>query len=186
MKLNLVPRILPRLWSWEQSSPYAQDQHKRRSPKKAWDCNKHGGHKCHEGISRTPYTGSHQYKTTSRRPQYVYTKSCPVGDISGGFTYIDQDPAKSFIHVIFFLRIRKKTFKDSGIINRKKVSGRPRSVTTEENADLIEELICSQEEAAHTNLVPCKIAKKTGISRSSIRRMIKRRKFRQFKRVKTP
>ena len=79
-----------------------------------------------------------------------------------------------------------KRFKDSGTMNRKEGSGRPRSVTTEENTDLIEELICSQEEAPHTHLAPRKIAEQTGISRSSIRRMIKRRNFRQFKRVKTP
>ena len=35
------------------------------------------------------------------------------------------------------------------------------------------------------NLAPRKISEQTGISRSSIRRMIKRRNFRQFKRVKT-
>ena len=71
-------------------------------------------------------------------------------------------------------------------MNRKEGSGRPRSVTRKENTDLIEELICSQKEGLHTHLAPRKIAEQTGISRSSIRRMIKRRNFRQFKRVKTP
>ena len=79
-----------------------------------------------------------------------------------------------------------KRFKDSGTMNRKEGSGQPRSVTTEENTDLIEELICSQEEAPHTHQAPCKIAKQTGISRPSIRRIIKRRNFHQFKKVKTP
>ena len=63
-----------------------------------------------------------------------------------------------------------KRFKDSGTMNRKEGSGQPRSVTTEENTDLIEELICSPEEAPpHTHLAPRKIAAPTGISRSSIR-----------------
>ena len=62
-------------------------------------------------------------------------------------------------------------------MNWKKGSGRPRSVTTEENTDLIEELICSLEEATHTHLAPRKIAEQIGISRSSIS---------QFKRLKTP
>ena len=44
-----------------------------------------------------------------------------------------------------------KRFKDSGTMNRKESSGQPRSVTTEENTDLIEELICSQEGAPHTH-----------------------------------
>ena len=36
-------------------------------------------------------------------------------------------------------------------MNRKEGSGQPMSVTIEENTDLIEELICSQEEAPHTH-----------------------------------
>ena len=71
-------------------------------------------------------------------------------------------------------------------MNREEGSGRPRSVTAEENTDLIEELSCSQEEAPHTLLERRRIAKQTGISRSSISGMIKRRNLRQFKRVKTP
>ena len=62
-------------------------------------------------------------------------------------------------------------------MNRKVRSGRPRSVTTEKNTDLIEELISSQEEALNRHLAPRKIVKQTGISHSSIRRMIKRRNF---------
>ena len=71
-------------------------------------------------------------------------------------------------------------------MNRKEGSGWPRSVTTEENTNLIEELICSQEKAPHTHLAPRKITEQTGISRSSIRRTIKIRNVGQFKRVKTP
>ena len=71
-------------------------------------------------------------------------------------------------------------------MNRKEGSGRPRSVTTEQNTDLIEKLICSQGEAPHAHLAPRKIAEQTRISRSSIRRMVKRKNFRHFKSVKTP
>ena len=71
-------------------------------------------------------------------------------------------------------------------MNRKEGSGRPRSATTEENTNLIKELICSQEEAPHSHLALRKIAEQIGMSRSSIRRMIKRRNFRHFKRVKIP
>ena len=89
------------------------------------------------------------------------------------------------------LHIRKKTFelkcfKDSGSMNRKEGPGRPESVTTEENTDLIEEMLCSQEEALQTHLAPRKIDKQTGISFSSIKTMIKRKNSLQFKRVKTP
>ena len=48
--------------------------------------------------------------------------------------------------------------------------------------DLIEEFTCSQEERP---LCIRKIAKQTGISRPSIRRMAKKRNFKQFKRLKT-
>ena len=75
-----------------------------------------------------------------------------------------------------------KRFKDSGIINRKEGSGRPRSVTTEKNTDLIEELICPQKEAPRTRLGPRKIAEQTGISRLSIRRLIKKETFVNSKR----
>ena len=75
-----------------------------------------------------------------------------------------------------------KRLKDSGTINRKEGSGQPRSVTTEENTDLIKELVCPQEEALYTRLGPHKIAEKTGISRFSIRRMIKKETFVNSKR----
>ena len=75
-----------------------------------------------------------------------------------------------------------KRFKDSGIINRKEGSGRPRSVTTEKNTDLIEELIFPQKEAPRTRLGPRKIVEQTGISRLSIRRLIKKETFVNSKR----
>ena len=58
--------------------------------------------------------------------------------------------------------------------------------TTEENNDLNEEMICSQDEALHIHLALRIIAEQTGISRSPIIRMRKRRIFHQFKRIKTP
>ena len=44
------------------------------------------------------------------------------------------------------------------------------------NMDLIEEMVCSQGEQPHTHLATRKIAEQTGISRSSIRRMVKKKK----------
>ena len=80
------------------------------------------------------------------------------------------------------VKLLLKRFKDSGATNRKKGSGQPRSVTSEENTDLTEEVICPQEEAVHICLGPHKIAKQTGISRFSIRRMIKKETFVNSKR----
>ena len=81
------------------------------------------------------------------------------------------------------VKILLKHFKDSGTINRKEDSGRPWSVATEENTNLIGELICPQEEAMHTCLGPRKIAEQTGISRLSIRRMTKKETFLNSKRI---
>ena len=54
--------------------------------------------------------------------------------------------------------------------------GSPR-LSTKENMDLIEELVCSQEEKPNTHLAPSKIVKQTGISESYIWKMVKKRKL---------
>ena len=67
------------------------------------------------------------------------------------------------------MHIRIKTlkrFKDSDTMNRKEGSSRSRSVTTEENTDFIEGLICSQEEVPHKHLAPRKIDTPTRIGHS--------------------
>ena len=63
-------------------------------------------------------------------------------------------------------------------------SGRPVTVTTEENEELVGDLICSQENPG-THLAPWEIEKVIGISRTSVG-IVKRRDLKQFKRVKTP
>ena len=79
-----------------------------------------------------------------------------------------------------------KKFRETGSTDRRHGSGRPRAVSTEENMDLIEELVSSQEEQLHKHLAPREIAEQTGISRSPIRGMVKERNFKQFKRLKAP
>eukprot|EP00111_Clytia_hemisphaerica_P015309 TCONS_00045177-protein len=71
-------------------------------------------------------------------------------------------------------------FKKSGTMDRKPGSGRPITVTTAENEEIVEQLICSQEES------PGEIEKITGIKRSSVRRTVKRNGWKQYKRIKTP
>ena len=65
-------------------------------------------------------------------------------------------------------------------------SGKPVTVTMEENEEIVGDLICSQEENPGTHLWPREIGKVTGISWTSVRRMAKQRGIKQFKRVKTP
>ena len=77
-------------------------------------------------------------------------------------------------------------FKENESMSRRPGSGRPRTATTAENEEIVEELICSQEENPGSHMSPREIEKHTGISRSSVRRMIKRKGLKQFKRLKTP
>ena len=73
-----------------------------------------------------------------------------------------------------------KKFKITGTMERKRSSGRPVTATTKENEDLVEVLICSQEEPG-THKSPREIAPMIGVSRSSVKRMVKRRKLNQLK-----
>ena len=68
-----------------------------------------------------------------------------------------------------------KRFEKDGSMDRRPGSGRPVTVTTEENEKLVADFICSQEENTGTHLSPREIEKVTGISRTSVRRMVKRR-----------
>ena len=77
-------------------------------------------------------------------------------------------------------------FIESGTMNRKPGSGRPRTVTTPENEEIVEQLICSQEDSPGTHKSPREIEKMTGIKRASVRRMVKRNGWKQYKRIKTP
>lgn len=77
-----------------------------------------------------------------------------------------------------------KRFRETGTMDRLKGSGRPRSAVTEENEEIVEELICSQEEP-HTHLAPRQIEKTEGISRSSVKRILTEKGINNFKRAKS-
>jgi len=51
---------------------------------------------------------------------------------------------------------------------RKPGSGRPKSARTTENVEIVNVLICSQEDTPHSHLSPREIARQIGISRSSV------------------
>ena len=61
----------------------------------------------------------------------------------------------------------------TGSVERKPGNGRPRSVRTQRNISRVSELICSQEDNPGTSKSPRDIEKVTGISRSSVRRIVK-------------
>ena len=62
-------------------------------------------------------------------------------------------------------------------VSRNWLDGQPGSgsVCTPENEQIVGELICSQEDRPGTHLSPREIDKYTGIDRSAVRRMVKRR-----------
>src|SRR5271166_1813765 len=62
---------------------------------------------------------------------------------------------------------------NKGSVKRTPGSGRPRAVRSQENIDLVQELICSQEGQPGTSKSPREIERTTGISRSSVRRIVK-------------
>src|SRR4029078_1121593 len=70
-------------------------------------------------------------------------------------------------------RLIRKIDRD-GSTRRKPGSGRPKSVRTAENIALVEEMICSQESKPHSHKTPREIARETGISHSSVRRIVKK------------
>jgi len=64
--------------------------------------------------------------------------------------------------------------RETGTVDRRVGSGRPRSARTEENIDLVDDLIVSQEDKPQTHRTVREIARETGIPQSSVVRIIKK------------
>ena len=77
-------------------------------------------------------------------------------------------------------------FKENCTMKRGPGSGRPRYGITPENEEIVEQLVCSQDESPGTHMSPREMEKHTGIERSSIVRMVKKNGWKQYKRIKTP
>jgi len=71
------------------------------------------------------------------------------------------------------LRNLIKTIYETGSADRKRGTGRPRSVCTSENIAVVDELICSQEGQPGSSQSPQKISRETGISRGSVQCIVK-------------
>lgn len=100
------------------------------------------------------------------------------------YTICKKHPTKNWVLKTVQRLVDK--IKETGTVERRPGSGRPVTATTEANGDLVEQLICSQEEQPGTHKSPQEIAPLIGISRSSVKRLVKRRGYKQFKRMKTP
>ena len=78
-------------------------------------------------------------------------------------------------------------FKENGTMKRRPDSRRPRPAITPENEEIVEQLICSQEESPGTQKkFSREIERHTSIKRSSIVRMVKKKGWKQYKQIKTP
>uniref|UniRef100_A0A914ED13 Transposase n=1 Tax=Acrobeloides nanus TaxID=290746 RepID=A0A914ED13_9BILA len=78
----------------------------------------------------------------------------------------------------------KKIQAQQGSVERRHGSGRPRAVRTEENVDRVERLLQSPPHLPGTHLSARKVARATGISRSSVRRIAKIRGLHARKKTK--
>jgi len=62
-----------------------------------------------------------------------------------------------------------KKFTDTGTVDRRQGSGRPRSACTDENIDQVNDMVLSQEEQPRTHSTVREISRGTGIPKSSVR-----------------
>ena len=67
-----------------------------------------------------------------------------------------------------------KQIDSTGSVERKKGSGRPRTTRCPENVETVQELVMSQEDNPGTHKSVNAIARETGISRSSVQRIVKK------------
>ena len=67
-----------------------------------------------------------------------------------------------------------KKLRETGSVQRKKGSGRPKTARIERNVTMVEELVLSQEDQPQTHLSTRQISRETGIHHSSVHRIIRR------------
>ena len=79
-----------------------------------------------------------------------------------------------------------KKIKKTGSAERRKGGGQPVTASTEVNKEEYEELILLQEDEPGTHYSVRKIAPHLEVSKSSVHRMVKRKKLNAFKRISTP
>ena len=65
-----------------------------------------------------------------------------------------------------------KKLRDTGTVDRRPVSSRPRSARNEENVETVNDLVLSQEDKLQTHMTVRDISRETGIRRSSVFRII--------------
>ena len=76
--------------------------------------------------------------------------------------------------------------KETGSREHRKASGQPVTATTEENASIFEELVCSQEDEPGTHNSIKQIAPRILIKKLSVHRLVKKKNLHCCKHLKTP
>ena len=89
----------------------------------------------------------------------------------GAKRFLKEFPQKYWSLTSLNRLIRK--IDSAGSVERTSGSGRPRVIRSQANIDLVQELICSQDDQPGTSKSPREIERMTGISRSSVRRIVK-------------
>ena len=74
---------------------------------------------------------------------------------------------------------------ETGSVERKPGCGRPKTVSSAENCQYVEEALCSQDDNPGTHLSQRQIAKNLGVSRTSVRNITKELGLKSFKRIRT-
>ena len=93
-----------------------------------------------------------------------------------------EHPTKSWNRVSIYRLLKR--FQEDNSIDWRAGSGRQRTITTEENKNLIENLISSQEDNPGRYMSRRQVEENIGISCTFVRQMIKRRGIKQFKCLK--
>ena len=70
--------------------------------------------------------------------------------------YAKSIPLRTGIKSLFS-GLKKNQFKENGSMDRRPGSGRPRTATTVENVEIVEDFICSQEESSGSHMLPREI-----------------------------
>ena len=110
-------------------------------------------------------------------------KACYENFGWGGRKIAREFESKKWSHVSVNAVIKK--IKNNESIERKKGSGRPRTVNTQENVDLVKELACSQDDSPGTHLSQRQISDRLNLSRHGVRNCMKSLKIKPFKRIRT-
>ena len=88
-----------------------------------------------------------------------------------GARIVREFPGKNWNYKTVNRLIQK--LQKTGSVKRLQGSGRPRTVSTDENAQLVDDLLCSQDDQPGSHLSQRKISNRLNIPRSSAQRIIK-------------